>query len=144
RAERAPGDELHGDVQPAVRRGTEVVDLDRVRVLELGDRSTLAVKAREHRRLARQVLVQGLDGDLAHRRAHLLLADVDDAHAAFTEHAGHSKATADELTNQRIRPARCCREPGAAASAETRALEVRVPAGFTLHRAMTLAQILPS
>ena len=57
--------------------GAEVVDLDRVRVLELRDRADLALEARLDLRVARQVRVQRLDGDLALRRPELLLALVD-------------------------------------------------------------------
>ena len=82
--------------------------------------------------------MQGLDRDLAHGRAHLLLADVDLAHAAFAEHAGDAVAAADELSDQRVRSLFVDGEQGAALRAKPRPVDVFVLAGFALHWAGAL------
>ena len=98
----------------------EVVDLDRVRVLELRDRADLALEARLDLRVARQVRVQRLDGDLALGRAELLLALVDRAHAALAEEADDLVLAAQDLADHRVAApaASLACEHGSAAGAE--------------------------
>src|SRR5690606_26184645 len=92
-------DKLHRDVQGPVVGLSEIVDLDRVRVLELRHRAALPMEARKDTWVVGEVSVQGLDRHLAHRRAHLLLRSVHNAHAALSEHTGHAEATADQLAD---------------------------------------------
>ena len=131
--ERLSRDELHRNVEGAVVRRAEVEDLDRIRVLELRDGAALAVKARDDRGILREVRVQRFDGDLADGRAHLLLADVDLAHAAFAEHAGHAEAAADDLSDERIRSLFVDGKNGSALRAKPRPLDVFVLARLALH-----------
>jgi hypothetical protein len=80
------------------------------------------------------VLVQRLDRDLTDGRAHLLLADVDDAHAALAEHTRHPVAPADHLADHRV-VARCVGsgQQRAAAGAKACPLYVLSTARFTFH-----------
>ena len=78
-------DELHDEIEGAVLHLAEVVDLDGVGVLEGGDGSGLAIEARLDRGVVREVLVQGLECDLADRGTELLLGQVHATHAAFAE-----------------------------------------------------------
>ena len=60
-------EELHHDVEDAFGRGPEVVDLDGVRVLKLGDGADLALEARLDLGVARQMGMERLHRDLAGR-----------------------------------------------------------------------------
>src|SRR5882672_3401559 len=62
--QRVPSNELHGDVERAVGRGTEIVDLDGVRVLESGNGSAFAVKTGRDGRVAGQMRMERLQRDL--------------------------------------------------------------------------------
>src|SRR5688572_20992657 len=89
------------------------------------------MKAGEHRRIFGEVRVQGLDGGLAHRRAHLLFSGVDDTHAAFTQHTSHPKAATYEAPNPLAFG--LMREWHAASRAKPGVVQVLVPATLALH-----------
>ena len=95
-------DELHDEEELPLRRGAEVVDLDRVRVLELGDRRHLALEAGLNGGIARELFVERLDGDLACLGAELLLPFVDGAHPPFAEQLHDAKLTPEDLAEERI------------------------------------------
>jgi hypothetical protein len=80
----------------------EVVDLDRVRVLELRDGADLALEAREDLRVAREVRVQRLDRDLARLRAELLLALVDGSPCRLRRGADDLVLAAERLADHRV------------------------------------------
>ena len=71
-------------------------------MLELGDGADLALEARLDLRVARQVRVQRLDGDLALRGPELLLALVDGAHPALAEQANDRVLAAEHLAEHRV------------------------------------------
>ena len=100
--EALPLDELHRDVELAVGGLPEVEELNRVGVLELADGAALAVKAREDCWSLSELRLQRLDRDLADVGAHLLLGEVDAAHAAFAEDLRDAVAPADDLPDQRV------------------------------------------
>ena len=63
--ERLALEQLHREVEPAVGRAAEVVDLDDVLVVDLGDRRRLAPEPLDREVVARQLGVEHLDRDLA-------------------------------------------------------------------------------
>ncbi len=69
-------------------------------MLQLGDGSALAVKARHDRVVTGELGEQRLDRDLAHALAHALLRFVDDTHAAFADHALDAIAPTHHLTDE--------------------------------------------
>ncbi len=72
--ERSPRDELHRDVQRAITGRAKVVHLDGVRVLQLRDCAAFPMETGKNRGILREVRMQGLDRNLAHRAAHGLFA----------------------------------------------------------------------
>ena len=64
RVERLALEQLHREVEPAIGRAAEVVDLDDVLVVDLGDRGRLAAEPLDREVVARQLVVQHLDRDL--------------------------------------------------------------------------------
>src|SRR5262249_34923555 len=127
-----PVEELHRHVEVAGIGLAEIVELDRVRVLELADDAALAHEARDDLRVLRVLGDDRLDRDLALLGPHLLLGGVDAAHAALAEDAGDLEPTADERADERILLFRLGQRRPALA-AKTGAVVVRVVAGYALH-----------
>ena len=120
-------DELHDDKERFVLELAEIVELDRIRVVEIDDRLTLAMEASDELRIVGQLRVQRLDRDLTRRGPHLLLGEVDLAHSAFAEELNDAVAPHDDAPDERIAPgARLLLEHGAALVAELRISDVLV------------------
>ena len=98
--ERLALEQLHREVEPAVGRAAEVVDLDDVLVVDLGDRRRLAAEPLDREVIARQLGVQHLDRDLAAQR-HVLGA-IDRAGSALTDQLLDLEPLAEQLADQRI------------------------------------------
>jgi hypothetical protein len=98
--ERLAFEQLHREIQPAVGRAPEVVDLDDVLVVDLGDRRRLAPKPLDREVVARQLVVQHFDRDLAAQR-HVLGA-VNGAGSTLPDQLLDLKAFAEQLADQRI------------------------------------------
>ena len=79
--ERLALEELHREEQPPVVGAPEVEDLDDVLVVDLGDRGGLAAEALDGEVVARQLVVEHLDRDLAAQRD--VLGAVDRAGGAW-------------------------------------------------------------
>ena len=123
--ERVAFEQLHREVQPAVERAPEVVDLDDVLVIDLGDRGRLAPEPLDREVVARELGVEHLDRDLAAQRD--VLRAIDRAGAALPDQLLDLEPLAEQLADERI--ARRVTQLGApAVRAEQRALGVRVAA----------------
>ena len=98
--ERLALEQLHREVEPAVGRAAEVVDLDDVLVVDLGDRRRFAAEPLDREVVARQLVVEDLDRDLAAQR-HVLGA-VDRAGAALTDALQKEIPLAEHLADERV------------------------------------------
>src|SRR5262249_37044599 len=79
-------EELHDDVRRPLRlQGPAVEDLDDIGMLNGARRARFVYESREHLLVARQILLQDLDGDAAVDAR--MLGDIDHAHAALAERA---------------------------------------------------------
>lgn len=133
--ERCSNEQLHRDVELAGVGLSEVVNLDRVGMLELGDRSALAIEPSENLGVFRVLCEQRFDRSFAHRRAHLLFGGVDPSHATFAEDADDAIATSDDGSEKRIFFRSRCWKRSSALGAEASSIDVRMVAGGTLHDA---------
>ena len=124
--ERLALEQLHRQVQPIVRGAAEVVDLDDVLVVELGDRGRLAPEPLDREVVARQLVVEDLDRDLAPERD--VLGAIDGPGSALPDDVEDLEAVAEELADQRIASISPCISSlrRSAVRAEQRRLHVRV------------------
>jgi hypothetical protein len=106
-----PLEELHRHVQAAVAGPTEVEDLDDVIVLDLADGGRLAAESLDRQVVARQLVVQHLDRDLA-AQGHVL-GLVDGPGGAVAEPLDQEVAVADRGADDRV--ARLVAQAGGAA-----------------------------
>ena len=126
--ERLAFEQLHREVQPAIGDPAEVVDLDDVLVVDLGDRRRLAPEPLDREVVARQLVVEHLDRDLAPQR-HVLRA-IDRAGSALPDQLLDQEPITEELADKGIGRALCAQLGPAAVRAEQRVLRICVLAAF--------------
>ena len=142
-----PLDELHHDEERVVLEIAEIVELHGVRVVQLDDRLALPVEASHELRITAELGVEGLDGDVPSRRAHLLLGEIDLAHPALAEHLHDAVAPQEDPPDESVvvlGAAALLLEHRSALQAEASLVRVLVVAAFAgqRHRRFTIRRRL--
>src|SRR6187431_3563534 len=122
--------QLRYDVRAAIRAGVDVVHADHVRMREHAGRFGFALETRDDIWLAREFVMQELDGEALGVEARVP-GFVDAPHAAFTDHAQHFVGTVEQLADDRILVVRCVFQRSRVARAHAKVRRVACTASRT-------------